>query len=113
MMGKSNKSNTERRQYPRVMASVFYKAPEHLSPKRRVSDLSLGGVRIYSDERLNMEGRLELEFFLPDGSTVKATAKVAWIKEMPEGAEALYDVGMELIELSKAAIEKLKTVLKK
>ena len=113
MMGKSDTSNIERRKYPRVMAPVLYKALKQISPKRRVSDLSLGGARIYSDERLDVGGRLELEFFLPDGSTVKALAKVTWIKEMPEGAEALYDVGMELIELSKAAIEKLKTVLKK
>jgi len=111
-MGKSDTSNIERRKYPRVMAPVFYKAPKHLSPKLPVSDLSLGGVRIYSDERLDVGGRLELDFFLPDGSTVKAVAKVAWIKEMPEVAEAIYDVGMEFVELSKAAMEKLKTVLK-
>lgn len=113
MTGKPDKSNTERRQYPRVMAPVYYKAPKYLSPRWRVSNLSLGGVRIYSDERLNVGGRLELEFFLPDGSTVKAKVKVAWIKEMPDGAAALYDVGMEFTELSDSSTEKLKTVLEK
>ncbi len=113
MKGKPDKSNTERRQYPRVMAPVYYKATKQISPKRRVSDMSLGGARIYSDERIDEGGRLELEFYLPDGSTVKAMAKVAWIKEMPEGEEALYDVGMEFTQLTKAATEKLSTVLKK
>lgn len=111
-MGKQRKSNAERRQYPRVMAPVFYTATKQISPKRRVSDLSLGGVRIFSDEQLDVGGRLELEFMLPDGSTVKAMAKVTWIKEMPEGKEAMYDVGMEFIKLSASATEKLKTVLK-
>jgi c-di-GMP-binding flagellar brake protein YcgR len=111
-MGKSDKSKTERRQFRRVMAPVFYTATKQISPKRRVSDLSLGGVRIYSDEWLDVGGRLELEFMLPDGSTVKAMAKVTWIKEMPEGEEAMYDVGMEFMELSATATEKLKTVLK-
>ena len=91
---------------------MFYRATRILSPKRRVSDLSLGGVRIYSDEWLAVGGQLELEFFLPDGSTVEARAKVAWIKEMPEGAEAVYDVGMEFVELSEGAVKKLKTILK-
>ena len=91
---------------------MFYRAQKISAEKQRVSNLSLVGVRIYSDERLNVGGRLELEFFLPDGSTVEARAKVAWIKEMPEGAEAVYDVGMEFVELREEAIKKLKTVLK-
>lgn len=111
-MGKSDKPAAERRKYPRVVTQVDYRNPNIQSPKRRVSDLSLGGVRIFSDEQLEVGGRLELEFFLPDGSTVKAMAKVSWIKEMPQGAEALYDVGMEFMELSEVATEKLKAVLK-
>ena len=95
-----------------MMAPVFYRATRIISPKRRVSDLSLGGVRIYSDEGLAVGGQLELEFFLPDGTTVEARAKVAWLKEMPEGAEAVYDVGMEFVELSEGAVKKLKTILK-
>ena len=91
---------------------MFYRAQKISAEKQRVSNLSLVGVRIYSDERLNVGERLELEFFLPDASTVEARAKVAWIKEMPEGAEAVYDVGMEFVELGEDATEKLKTVLK-
>ena len=112
MMGKTDRSNIERRRYPRVISPVLYKATKQISAKRRVSDLSLGGARIYSDERLEVGEQLDLDFFLPDGSRIKSRAKVSWIKEMPEGKEALYDVGMEFIELSKATTEKLKTVLK-
>jgi c-di-GMP-binding flagellar brake protein YcgR len=112
MTEKPDNPKIERRRYPRVVAPVYYMTLNSLGPKRHVSNLSLGGVRIFSDDRLEIEGRLELEFFLPDGSTVKAMAKVVWIKDMPQGAEALYDVGMEFVELSKAAAEKLKTVLK-
>ena len=107
-----NRNKTDRRRFPRVMAPVFYRAQKISAEKQRVSNLSLVGVRIYSDERLNVGERLELEVFLPDASTVEARAKVAWIKEMPEGAEAVYDVGMEFVELREEAIKKLKTVLK-
>lgn len=77
-----------------------------------MSDLSLGGVRIYSDEWHNVGELLELEFFLPGGSLIEAIGRVVWIKEMPSRAEALYDVGLEFVELSDAAIKKLKGVLK-
>ncbi len=55
---------------------------------------------------------MDLEFFLPDGATVKARMKVVWIKEMPPESDAVYDVGMEFVGLSEGAAEKLKAVLK-
>ena len=69
-------------------------------------------MRIYSDQRLYVGERLDLEFFLPDGATVKAKTKVVWIKEMPPESDAVYDVGMEFVGLSEGAAEKLKAVLK-
>ena len=111
-MGNRAKSKTERRRYPRVMAPVFYRDAKSRRTKRRISNLSLGGVRIFSDERLEAGEKLALEFFLPDGSTVKAVTRVVWVKEMPEDAEAVYDVGMEFLELSESDTDKLKKVLK-
>ena len=95
------------------MAPVQCRASRILTKKQKVSNLSLVGVRIYSNERLYVGERFELEFFLPDGSIVEAKAKVVWIKEIPPGSEAVYDVGMEFVELEEAKIEKLKTVLNK
>ena len=111
-MNASGKSSVEKRRFPRVMAPVFYRMPRILTGKRRVSNLSLVGVRIYSDERLDVGERLELEFFLPEGTTVEALGRVVWIKEMPPREEAVYDVGLEFVELSEDAIKKIKTVLK-
>ena len=111
-MGNPDRSKKERRKYPRVLAPVFYRTPRLAAPKRQVSDLSLGGVRIFSDDPLEVGEQLALEFFLPDGSTVKALTKVTWIKEMPENAEAVFDVGMEFVELSEDDTDKLKKVLK-
>ena len=112
MIFKSKKIGTkERRRYPRVMVPVLFRAPRISRAKQRVSNLSFGGVRIYSDKRLKYGQSLELEFFLPDGSTVEAVAMVVWVKEMPPEAEALYDVGLEFVDLSKATKEQLNTVL--
>jgi len=94
------------------MAPVLFRGKRIFNEKRKVSNISLGGIRVFSDEWLNVGERLELEFFLPDGSTVDAAAKVVWIKEMPPGSEAVYDVGLEFVELGESAREKLKSVLK-
>lgn len=95
-----------------MMAPALYRVPRIRTAKRPVSNLSLVGVRIYSDEWLDVGERLELEFFLPEGTTVETLGRVVWIKEMPKEAEAMYDLGLEFIGLSEDAIKKLKTVLK-
>lgn len=110
-MRKSGKFKTERRRFPRVMAPVFYRAPRILTKKRRVSNISVAGVRIYSDEYLKEGERLELKFFLPSGLTFEAIARVAWIKELPPGSEVVYDVGLEFLDLSDKMVKELKGVL--
>jgi len=111
-MNKSPSSKTERRRYPRVMAPVYFRIPRTQAKRQRVTNLSPGGVRIYSDERLDTGQVLDLEFFLPNGSVIKARATVIWIKELPPGAKAIYDVGMELIKLSGKARKELALVLR-
>ncbi len=111
-MGELDKSKTERRRFPRIVVPVLYRMPRIFGAKKRVSNLSLGGARIYSDTQLKVGQNLELELFLPDGSTAEALARVVWIKEMPEGAEAYYDVGLEFLDLSKKTKEQLDTILK-
>jgi len=95
-----------------VMAPIFYRSPRLLSPKRRVSNISSGGVRIYSDEQFMVGKRLEIEFFLPKGFSVTAIARVIWIDELPPDSDSLYDVGLEFINLPPHAMKELEAVLK-
>jgi c-di-GMP-binding flagellar brake protein YcgR len=90
----------DRRQYPRLKAPVFYR-PTGLAllralrrGKERAVDISLGGVRIYSDDALTLGERLDLDLFLPDDTTLSAKGEVVWVKELPEGSPARYDVGV-------------------
>jgi len=101
----------DRRRYQRVLVPVLYRIPDHSTPKRQVKNLSVGGVRIYSDEDLDIGQTLELEFFLPNGITIEAAAKVVWIKKQQAGSEGLYDVGMEFTNLSEVAMMELDSVL--
>jgi len=93
------------------MVPVVCREVHPSAKKKPITNLSLGGVRIYSDDRLDVGQELELEFFLPNGAFLKAKARVIWIKELPPGAKGVYDVGLEFLALPKKAKEELGQVL--
>ncbi len=102
----------ERRRYPRVKAEVFYRAPRVAPLKRPIYDISLGGVRIHCDERLSKDQQLELEFFLPNDYVLVAIARVVWTRELPEGSDAAYAVGLEFMHLNPEAAVELKKFMR-
>jgi hypothetical protein len=59
----------ERRRYQRIQAPVFCR-PARLQIMQKAIDVSVGGVRVYSDMELEKGELLMLELFLPDGVTV-------------------------------------------
>lgn len=65
---------------------------------RRVNDVSLGGVRAYSDERYKVGKRLELELAFPDGESATVLAEVVWVEALPDDAPARFDVGMRYVD---------------
>jgi hypothetical protein len=100
-----------RRQFPRVKSPVLYRSISTPGSKHKISDISLGGVRIFSNERIRKGKRLELELFLPQGQSLIVTAKVAWIRPLPKGSASPFDMGLEFISLPPNAMKELKTVL--
>ena len=75
-------------------------------------DISLGGVRIFSDEPMRVGELLKMEFFLPDVAPVTYTGEVVWIEELTgESAPARYDVGLKFIQLEPDALKLLLQVL--
>lgn len=104
--------NTERRSFPRVTAPVFFRVPRLFTPKRRVADISPRGIKIFSNEYVPVGKRLEVELFLPSGTSVEAIARVVWIKELAPDSDASYDIGLEFIRLTpSAALADLQSIL--
>ena len=103
-------SQPERRQFPRVKVPVYYRPASIFKARYNIHNISLGGIRIYSDEHLKEGKRLELELFLPSGKSVEAIAKVVWSRELPSDSEARYDVGLEFISLPPNAADELKKI---
>ena len=82
-----------------------------LARQREPVDVSLGGVRIYSDEEMHVGSLLKMEFFLPDVEPVTYTAEVVWIEALAADAPAKYDVGLKFIQLEPGALQLLLQVL--
>jgi PilZ domain len=106
----------DRREFPRLKAPVLCRPAGllvRLLHPRETIDISLGGVRIFSDDPVKVGALLSLDLFLPDQSTVVCKGKVVWVEELPPGAPALYDVGLRFTELTDTDKGRLSQVLEK
>jgi hypothetical protein len=103
----------DRRKYRRLKAQLYCRPAgmSFLARQREPVDVSLGGVRIYSDEQLRVGELLKMEFFLPDVDPVTYTAEVVWIDPLPADGPARYDVGLKFIQLEPGALKLLMQVL--
>jgi hypothetical protein len=85
---------------------------QFLARQRQAIDVSLGGVRIFSDDAMRVGELLKMEFFVPDAEPVTYTAEVVWVDELgSEGAPAQFDVGLKFLQLEPAALRLLVSVL--
>jgi hypothetical protein len=80
---------------------------EFLARQRQPIDVSLGGVRIYSDDPLKIGELLKMEFFTLGAMPVTYTAEVVWIEPMPAGSAARFDVGLKFLQLEPDALKML------
>jgi Tfp pilus assembly protein PilZ len=102
----------ERRRFRRIQAQIYCRpAGMKLLQHRAPIDLSMGGLRIYSDERFPIGDALRLEVFLPDAVPVTFTAEVVWITALPAGAPAKFDVGLKFTEVDPTGMRLLAKVL--
>jgi hypothetical protein len=103
----------DRRKDRRIRAAVYCRPAGmgFLARQREPVDVSLGGIRIYSDEALRVGELLKMEFFVPDAPPVTYTAEVVWTDVLGEGAPARFDVGLKFIQLEPAALKLLLEVL--
>lgn len=104
---------SDRRRYPRVEADVFCR-PAGLTwmhHQRNTQDISLGGMRVFSDEAFGIHSRLELDVMLPDGSAVRVWAEVVWVGELGPGAHSKFEVGLRFTDIAEQDVQRLASVL--
>jgi hypothetical protein len=103
----------ERRKYRRIQAAVYCRPAGVglLERRREAVDISLGGVRVYSDEPYRVGALVKMEFFVEGVTPVTYTAEVVWIEALPASEPAKFDVGLKFVNLAPDAIQFLTTVL--
>ncbi len=110
-MTTSKKSKFDRRRFPRVKAPVYYRPASVFGINSEATNISLAGVRIYSNKPFKKGHALEIELLLPNGNSLKAIVRVVWISSLPPGSEAVYDVGLEFLNIAYDVIPNLQFVL--
>jgi len=103
----------ERRKYRRIQTALYCRPAgmKFLARQREPVDVSLGGVRIFSDEAMRVGDFLKMEFFVQDVEPVTYTAEVVWIDALPPDSPAKFDVGLKFIQLDPGALQLLLKVL--
>jgi len=112
-MSETQRKLSRPKPYPRLQAPVYFTKVGgwFLRGKRRPRDEALSGVRLYTDEEPREGSRLQVEIFLPDGTSVICKVEVVWVSPAPEGTAALYDVGLAFIAINPDDRERLAGVL--
>jgi hypothetical protein len=103
----------ERRKFRRIQAPVYCRPAgvSILARHHEAVDVSLGGVRVYSDESYKLGSLVKMEFFVQDGPPHTYTAEVVWIESLPKQDPAKYDVGLKFVDLRPDALQFLMTLL--
>jgi hypothetical protein len=107
------RDHDERRTFNRVQAQVTVRPVSllaHAVP-RRVNDVSLGGLRCFSDDVHRPGERLELELHFPDGRIATVLAEVVWTEPLPAGAPARFDVGMHYLDCGPGSLALIREVV--
>jgi hypothetical protein len=90
----------DRRQHRRFDAAIQVRPVRSptLAPPRRVRDVSLGGLRAYSDEPFLGGARIELELLFQGTIYARVLAEVVWLEPLPDEAPARYHVGLRYVD---------------
>ena len=104
---------SERRRYPRVQADIVCRPAGGalFHHKRNTQDISLGGMRVYSDEDFEVGMRLDLDVLMPDHTSVRCWAIVVWRAQLEATAPARFDVGLKFTDMASSDIQRLAAVL--
>lgn len=79
-------------------------ARRRLLRRRRVIDLGLGGMRVYSDEAFEIGQRMEIDLYPSEGDDfVTCLTEVVWLREIPGGDPADFDVGLRFLDIPSKA----------
>jgi hypothetical protein len=104
---------SDRRRYRRVQTDVLFRpaGAELFHHKRNTQNISLGGMRVFTDEELRLGARLDIDVLLSDGAPVRCWAEVVWLLKLDDGGPARFDVGLRFTDMAPSDVQRLAAVL--
>lgn len=101
-----NKIMMERRKFIRLETTikVDYKSEEaKTSGSGLCRNISLGGIRLISNKRLEKDQAMELKMYIiKKQKPVTATGRIMWVKEIAiKGSTNVYDIGIKFLHIEK------------
>jgi hypothetical protein len=79
--------------------------------KRNTRDISLGGMRVFTDEDFSVGSRLDLDVLLPGDTSVRCWAEVVWRIDLGPTGPARFDVGLKFRDMAPLDVQRLAGVL--
>jgi PilZ domain len=79
--------------------------------RRNTQNISLGGMRVYTDEDFPLGTKLDIDVLMPDQTALRCWATVVWKAELEPGGPARYDVGLRFTDLAADDVQRLAAVL--
>jgi len=92
---------------------MLWRSPGLVAKLSRTVNVSMGGARVFSDERMRVGAKLNLELMPDPETSVPVFARVAWIDELDEGAPARFDVGLEFLDVPEEMVSRLAAILQR
>jgi PilZ domain len=92
---------------------MLWRSPGLIAKLSRTVNVSMGGARVFSDERMKVGSKLNLELMPEPETSVSVLARVAWIDELPEDAPAKFDVGLEFLDVPEEMVSRLAAILQR
>ena len=109
-------TTSERRQFKRIHAPVLCRPLGaklvNEEGKRKVQDISLGGVCVYTDDTHQMGEHLELELFLPGGETITLDTLIVWVDALGPNDPAKFEIGLQYVDIAATDLARIEAVLK-
>ncbi len=99
----------DRRRYHRARAEILVRPAGPLArvAPRQVNDISLGGLRAFSDDKQKLGTRLELELIFPDGGSAVCITEVVWAEQLPKDAPARYEMGLRFVQVEPEDLDRI------
>jgi hypothetical protein len=103
----------DRRRYRRVQAPILVRPAGLFAQmaRRKVNDISLGGIRTFSDLELPKGKRLEIELIFEQGDTSTVLVEVAWVEPQGPNAPAPFEMGLRLVDARVEDLERIEQAL--